>query len=87
MSDYLFFSSLSPYQPYQLMKIPYEGHPDLEGADAAIASARTARQTHIAAILSDLRSSAQPHELVMMTGDFNEPAHYDWSDARYGTSS
>jgi endonuclease/exonuclease/phosphatase family metal-dependent hydrolase len=67
-----------PYQPYQLLRIPYDDAPFLETADQAVDAARQARRTALALLRDDLRF-AQDAELVLLTGDFNEPSWHDWT--------
>lgn len=67
-----------PYQPYQVMGIPYGDAPFLKtGAEAARAAA-AARGTGIALLLEDLKA-AQGADAAFVFGDFNEPSHRDWT--------
>jgi exodeoxyribonuclease III len=67
----------APYQPYQLMGIPYADAPSLTSADDAIASAIATRRRTIDQLEKDL---ADHHESnIIITGDFNEPSHRDWT--------
>jgi len=70
----------APYQPYQLLNIPYQNHPFLSTAQEAIASAAGARTKDVNLLLEDMQTAAGPDDLVFLTGDFNEPSPYDWSD-------
>jgi endonuclease/exonuclease/phosphatase family metal-dependent hydrolase len=67
----------TPYQPYQLLHIPYEDTKFVATPEEAIAEARAARgkevDTAVAALASD--------PLVIAGGDFNEPSHLDWTAA------
>jgi exodeoxyribonuclease III len=69
----------APYQPYQLLRIPYEKAPFLETAAEAVAAARAARGAQVEATLDDIRTSLAGGEVVILTGDFNEPSHMDWT--------
>jgi endonuclease/exonuclease/phosphatase family metal-dependent hydrolase len=67
-----------PYQPYQLLRIPYGAAPFLETAAQAVQSARQARQSALELVRADLRF-AEGADLVVLTGDFNEPSRHDWT--------
>ena len=67
-----------PYQPYQLLRITYDTAPFLDTAEQAVQSAREARQSAVDLIRADLRF-ARGAELVLLTGDFNEPSGHDWT--------
>lgn len=68
-----------PYQPYQLLGIPYDGAPFLESAAEAIAAANTARGPGMDLLLADIASVADV-AAVFVGGDFNEPSHHDWTE-------
>lgn len=68
-----------PYQPYQLLGIPYADAPFLQTESAAIAAAESARSDAIDMVLSEM-NSMQDADAVFITGDFNEPSHRDWSE-------
>ncbi|MEC9460111.1 MAG: endonuclease/exonuclease/phosphatase family protein [SAR324 cluster bacterium] len=73
-----------PYAPYQLMNVGYyQGDsidPDTPDAELqAINSARIAHETEINKVLWDIKSILSSGEPVFLTGDFNEPAHLDWT--------
>jgi hypothetical protein len=70
-----------PYQPFQLLKIPYEGQPDLETAEEAIQSCIDTRGAEMDVILDEIRKVAEQEQDVpiFLTGDFNEPSHLDWT--------
>ena len=68
-----------PYQPYQLLGIPYSDAPFLHSADAAVVAARAARGTGLDLLLSDI-DSVPDADAVFVAGDFNEPSHRDWSE-------
>ncbi|MFT5139563.1 MAG: exodeoxyribonuclease-3 [Lysobacterales bacterium] len=69
-----------PYVPYQLLGIPYGDAPFLAGSDAAVESARQAKQAELELLLQDL-SSVENIEATFVMGDFNEPSHRDWTAA------
>lgn len=73
--------SHAPYQPYQLLGIPYANAPFLKTEAQAIASAEKARGRQLTDLFSRLESI--PHKAVatFVTGDFNEPSHLDWTEA------
>lgn len=71
----------SPYQPYQLADIPYgEGDPFIKTAAEAIAEALRARSGQLARLLMDMGPALRAAEPVLLTGDFNEPSHLDWTE-------
>jgi exodeoxyribonuclease III len=69
----------APYQPYQLLRIPYEQAPFLDTAEEAVEAAEAARGAEIRATLADVEASVARGEAVVLTGDFNEPSHLDWT--------
>lgn len=69
----------APYQPYQLLRIPYAGAPFLQTADELVAAARAARGQQVEQLLAELRPALATGEPVFLTGDFNEPSHLDWT--------
>jgi endonuclease/exonuclease/phosphatase family metal-dependent hydrolase len=69
----------APYQPYQLLKIPYADAPFIKTADEAVRAAREARGEQIERLLSDLKPALASGEAVFLSGDFNEPSHQDWT--------
>ncbi|HVJ86959.1 MAG TPA: endonuclease/exonuclease/phosphatase family protein [Caulifigura sp.] len=70
----------SPYQPYQLNGIPYgKENPMIETAAEAIGEALRARGSRSAELLSDLGHAFRTGEPILLTGDFNEPSHLDWT--------
>lgn len=70
----------APYQPYQLLRIPYADAPFIESEAEAIAAAEAARGEGVAAILRDV-ADLPPGAPIFITGDFNEPSHLDWTAA------
>ena len=71
----------APYQPYQLLKIPYENAPFIEGPAAAILEANTARENKWGSMLAEVEAVRQQGNPIFVTGDFNEPSPLDWTDA------
>jgi len=71
----------APYQPYQLLRIPYFNAPFIETGREVIASANKARGEQIATLLKQIRTLPDKGATVFVTGDFNEPSHLDWTDA------
>jgi endonuclease/exonuclease/phosphatase family metal-dependent hydrolase len=69
----------APYQPYQLLGIPYGDAPFIAtGAEAADWAART-RGAGMALLSADMAAAGQAPVVVM--GDFNEPSALDWTAA------
>ncbi len=73
----------APYQPYQLLKIPYGNAPYLDTAEQAIDAANKARQKQIAALNTAIQLAKTPTTVV--TGDFNEPSALDWTKEAVAT--
>jgi exodeoxyribonuclease III len=71
----------SPYQPYQLLRIPYGKAGFIKTEAEAIASAKKTRGWQIATILKQIGSLPNSETPVFVTGDFNEPSHLDWTEA------
>ena len=67
-----------PYQPYQVMGIPYGDAPYLTTGEAAAKAAEAARGTGIALLAEDLKA-AEGADAAFIFGDFNEPSHRDWT--------
>ncbi|KAG0323067.1 hypothetical protein BGZ99_002961 [Dissophora globulifera] len=70
-----------PYQPFQILGIPYDDQPTLKTADEAIQSCIEARGKEMQVILGEIKQIAdqEPHAPIFLTGDFNEPSHLDWT--------
>ncbi len=73
-----------PYQPYQLLKIPYANSPFLETEIEAIATAENLRGRGqpvggLKLLLPELEYAIDTGLPVFLTGDFNEPSHLDWT--------
>ncbi|TWU19444.1 endonuclease/exonuclease/phosphatase family protein [Allorhodopirellula heiligendammensis] len=75
----------APYQPYQLLRIPYANAPFLETESQAIDAAQKARGSELTSLLAELRISFDMREPVILTGDFNEPSHQDWTERAAAT--
>lgn len=73
--------SHAPYQPYQLLGIPYENAPFLKTEAEAIASAKEAREHQLLHLFKNLDAIPGKQVPTFVTGDFNEPSHLDWTDA------
>ena len=67
-----------PYQPYQLLGIPYGDAPFLQTAAQAEHAAATARGGALELLLEDMAATRDTSAQVVF-GDFNEPSHRDWS--------
>jgi len=68
-----------PYQPYQLLGIPYGDAPFLQTAEQAERAAEQARGRALQLLMEDL-ASASDTEAQVIFGDFNEPSWRDWSE-------
>jgi endonuclease/exonuclease/phosphatase family metal-dependent hydrolase len=69
----------APYQPYQLLSIPYANAPFIKTADEAVHEARKARGGQVERMLAELKPALARGQPVFLTGDFNEPSHQDWT--------
>lgn len=67
-----------PYQPYQLLGIPYADAPMLASASGATDAARSARGNGVRIVLDAVRAMGEV-DVVFVVGDFNEPSHRDWT--------
>ena len=70
-----------PYQPYQLLGIPYENGAFIKTEAEAIAEAKKARGADVEDALKDIASLKEAAVPTILVGDFNEPSHLDWTDA------
>lgn len=70
----------APYQPYQLLKIPYADAPFIKTAAEAVSEARKARGEQVKRLLAELKPALASGRPVFLTGDFNEPSHQDWTE-------
>ncbi len=68
-----------PYQPYQLLGIPYKDAPFIQTEADAIAGAEEARGQQVANLLAQIATLPDADVPVLVTGDFNEPSHLDWT--------
>lgn len=71
----------APYQPYQLLGIPYMDGAFLKTEAEAVAAARAARIGQVDAALAALSHSALDDAPIVVVGDFNEPSYLDWTAA------
>ncbi|MDP6046236.1 MAG: endonuclease/exonuclease/phosphatase family protein, partial [Phycisphaerae bacterium] len=71
----------APYQPYQLLSIPYGKGKFIKTEAEAIAAAGNARGDQTASLLLDIEAVSDKQIPVFVTGDFNEPSHLDWTAA------
>src|SRR5262249_32959497 len=70
-----------PYQPYQLLGIPYEDAPFVKTEQEAIAEAVKARGADVQEVLKDI-ASLNDHLLpTIFVCDCNEPSFLDWTEA------
>ena len=69
----------SPYQPYQLLNIPYGNAPFIKTEAEAIRFANTTRQRSVQAMLGEINALPMDTHAVFITGDFNEPSCLDWT--------
>jgi len=72
------------YQPYQVLGIEYGAAPYVVSSEQAVRYARRARAVALNALLRDIAAATSEHgpaDLVLITGDFNEPSCRDWNEA------
>jgi exodeoxyribonuclease III len=69
----------APYQPYQLLGIPYADAPFINTTVEAVTEARKARGQQVERLLAELKPALAAGQPVFLTGDFNEPSHQDWT--------
>lgn len=72
--------SHAPYQPYQLLKIPYHDAPFIDTAEEAVQSARETRNGEVEAMLAEVAAVRGQDAPIFITGDFNEPSALDWTE-------
>jgi exodeoxyribonuclease III len=84
-SVYLFNTHLMyiPYQPYQLLDIPYGDAPFIKTEAEAVNEARAARGEQVQRLLAEVSVAQQEGFPMFLTGDFNEPSHLDWTDEAF----
>ncbi len=68
----------SPYQPYQLLDIPYGNAPFIDTEAEAVRFAKQTRGPAIALLREDL-AAADDADAAFVFGDFNEPSGRDWT--------
>jgi len=68
-----------PYQPYQLLGIPYGDAPFLHTAAEAEGAAAEARGRALELLFEDL-AAVSDTEAQVLFGDFNEPSWRDWTE-------
>lgn len=71
----------TPYQPYQLLRIPYNDAPFIKTEQEAVAEARAARGRKVAAMLAEVERVRSDNTPIFIAGDFNEPSSLDWTEA------
>jgi exonuclease III len=71
----------APYQPYQLLKIPYEEGRFIDTADEAVSEANLARDEGVRSLIAEIEAVRDQGTPIFVTGDFNEPSPLDWTDA------
>lgn len=71
----------APYQPYQLLDIPYGGAPFIKTEQEAIEWAVKSRGAQVQRMLNELSEVRKQATPIFVTGDFNEPSHLDWTQA------
>lgn len=67
-----------PYQPYQLLGIPYGDAPFLDSEKQAIDAAIAARGSAVDLLIDEL-DSASDADAIFIFGDLNEPSFRDWT--------
>jgi endonuclease/exonuclease/phosphatase family metal-dependent hydrolase len=80
---YVFNAHLAhaPYQPYQLLRIPYAGAGFLTTPEEAVEAAGKARGGQVERMLAEAKAVRSEGLPIFVTGDFNEPSHLDWTAA------
>lgn len=70
-----------PYQPYQILNIPYGNYPFIDSEQEAIKQANLARKEEIFKILNEIEEINKKYILAatIVLGDFNEPSYRDWT--------
>ncbi|SMO52401.1 Exonuclease III [Saccharicrinis carchari] len=70
-----------PYQPYQLNNKKYGDYPFLSTEEEAIAAANKTRKKEVDKLVKIVEEKIKDGWPVIVTGDFNEPSHLDWTQA------
>ena len=73
----------APYQPYQLLRIPYADAPFIDTAEEAVAEANKARHAAVHEMLEEIAAINDQTMPIFVTGDFNEPSALDWTEGVY----
>ena len=73
----------APYQPYQLLKIPYADAPFVDTAEQAVKAACDARESQVKSMLAEIEAVRKDGAPIFITGDFNEPPALDWTEAAH----
>lgn len=79
----LFFNAhfpASPYQPYQLLNIPYGNAPFISTESEAIQWAERSRGPQVQRLLAEIQQAVASGRQIVLTGDFNEPSFQDWTE-------
>jgi exonuclease III len=76
--EHLFYK---PYQPYQLLGIPYENGALIKTEAEAISEATKSRGDNVIDALKDIQTVKDASLPEIVVGDFNEPSHLDWTEA------
>lgn len=71
----------APYQPYQLLGIPYENGAFIKTEAEAVSEAKKARGADLENLKEDINSIKDKGLPTLVLGDFNEPSHLDWTEA------
>lgn len=71
-----------PYQPFQILNIPYGDYSFISSEQEAINQANLARKEEIKKIMNEINEINEKYNLttIIILGDFNEPSHRDWTD-------
>lgn len=71
-----------PYQPFQILNIPYGNYPFINTEQEAIEQANLARKEEILKIFNEIEEINKKYNLTItvVLGDFNEPSHRDWTN-------
>lgn len=69
----------SPYQPYQLLDIPYGNAPFIKTESQAIEWANRSRGKQVDRLLQEIQVALKRMQPIVLTGDFNEPSFQDWT--------
>ncbi|MBS2210026.1 endonuclease/exonuclease/phosphatase family protein [Carboxylicivirga mesophila] len=68
-----------PYQPYQLANKEYGDYPFISTEEEAIQWAADTRLHQLEAYIAEIDKVKKEGWPVVLTGDFNEPSHLDWT--------